>query len=205
MKKYTAKTLDDLLNNAAKEKGVTPSDLTYFITEEKKGILGIGTSVTAEVYCLNDVKEFIFNYLGTFFMEINHGMEIEIIQTDDTFKVMLNGENNAVLIGRGGQTLQAINTVLKAAVNNEFRRHFIVLVDINNYKEERYNKLKAMVRRVAKSVQRTKIDATLDPMPSDERKVIHQFLTEFSNIKTESEGTGRDRHLTIKYVPNEKA
>ena len=134
MKKYTAKTLDDLLNNAAKEKGVTPSDLTYFITEEKKGILGIGTSVTAEVYCLNDVKEFIFNYLGTFFMEINHGMEIEIIQTDDTFKVMLNGENNAVLIGRGGQTLQAINTVLKAAVNNEFRRYFIVLVDINNYK-----------------------------------------------------------------------
>ena len=199
MKSYTAKTLEDLLKNAAEEKGVTQEELTYYITEEKKGLLGIGSSVTADVYCLNDVKEFLFDYLGTFFTNLNLEIEIEIFQQADAFKVMLNAENNAILIGKNGQTLQAINTVVKSAANSMFKRRFQILVDINNYKESRYEKIKSMAKRIAKTVQRTKVTATLDPMPNDERKVIHQALTDMPHIKTESEGEGNGRHLKIMY------
>ena len=56
-----------------------------------------------------------------------------------------------------------------------------------------------MARRIAKTVQRTKVEAILDPLPNDERKVIHQYLGEMKNIRTESVGEGRDRRLKIIY------
>ncbi len=204
MKSYTAKNIEELLKNVATEKNVEIEELTYFITDEKKGLFGLGNSITADVYCLNDVKEFIFEYLGTFFTNLNLEMEIEIVQENDTFKVMLNTENNAILIGKNGQTLQSINTVVRNATNSIFKHRFQILVDINNYKESRYEKLTAMAKRIAKTVQRTKVSATLDPMPNDERKVIHQVLTNYTNIKTESEGEGKDRHLKIVYSQEEK-
>ena len=56
------------------------------------------------------------------------------------------------------------------------------MVDINNYKVDRYDKVMQIASRIARTVQRTKISATLDPMPNDERKVVHQFLSEMKNI-----------------------
>ncbi len=201
---YTAKTLDDLLLQASKEKEVEIHELTHTVLEEKKGILGLGSSVTAEVYCLKDVKEFLFSYLGNFFMNLNQEIEIEIINQDGGFKIMLNADNNAILIGKNGQTLQSINKVVRSAVNSQFKHRFHILVDINNYKLDRYAKVKSIAKRVAISVQKSKISASLDPMPNDERKIIHQYLTDFDNIRTESEGEGRERHLKIIYTSTEK-
>ena len=201
---YTAKNLDDALREACIKKDCRIDELTYNVLEENKGFLGIGSSVKIEAYCLNDVKEFLFDYLGNFFTNANIECSVEIFQKDDSFTIMLDAENNAVLIGKNGKTLQAINTVVKSAVNSEFKRKFKILVDINNYKQERYSKLKSMAIRIAKNVSRTKVDATLDPMSNDERKVIHQALANFKHIKTESEGEGLNRHLVIKYVDHKE-
>jgi spoIIIJ-associated protein len=92
--------------------------------------------------------------------------------------------------------------VVRGAVNSYFKRRFQVLVDINNYKNDRYDKVKAMATRIARTVQRTKISAVLDPMPNDERKVIHQMLSEMKNIRTESEGDGSHRRLRILFDKN---
>ena len=112
----------------------------------------------------------------------------------------MNAENNAVLIGKMGKTLSAFNTVVRAAVNAEFRKRIDVLVDVNNYKEERYRKLEAMARRTAKQVMRSHVDAELDPMPNDERKVIHKALNDWDHIQTQSVGEGSQRHVCICYV-----
>ncbi|MFV0478966.1 MAG: protein jag [Anaerorhabdus sp.] len=202
MTSYTAKTLEDLLQQASKDKGIDIQLLNYHILEEKKGLLGIGSSITAEVYSNDDIKEFLFTYLGNFFTNINQDIEIEISSQDKGFKILLNGENNAILIGKGGQTLQSITAVTRSAVSAHFKSRINVLIDINNYKVDRYAKVKSIAKRVAISVQKSKISASLDPMPNDERKVIHQYLEEFDNIKTESEGEGSRRHLKIIYVPN---
>ena len=201
---YTAKNLDDALREACIKKDCRIDELTYNVLEENKGFLGIGSSVKIEAYCLNDVKEFLFDYLGNFFTNANIECSVEIFQKDDSFTIILDAENNAVLIGKNGKTLQAINTVVKSAVNSEFKRKFKILVDINNYKQERYSKLKSMAIRIAKNVSRTKVDASLDPMSNDERKVIHQALANFKHIKTESEGEGLNRHLVIKYVDHKE-
>ena len=200
MTKYTAKTLDELLENAAADKGCTVEELNYTVTEEKKGILGIGNSVTAEVFTMEDVKEFLFDYLGNFFTGIDQDIEVAIEERSDSFIVNLNADNNAVLIGKMGKTLAAFNTVVRAAINAEFKKRIDVLIDINHYKEERYAKIRSMAKRIAKQVQRSHVDAELDPMPNDERKIIHKTLNDWHNIRTESEGEAGNRHVWIRYV-----
>jgi spoIIIJ-associated protein len=204
MKTYTAKTLEDLLAAAAEEKGCAVEDLHYTVTEEKKGLLGIGNSVSAEVFNMDDVKEFLFDYLGDFFTSIDQDIEVAIEERTDGFIVNLNADNNAVLIGKMGKTLAAFNTIVRAAVNSEFNKRIDVLIDINHYKEERYSKLRSMAKRIARQVQRSKVDVELDPMPNDERKVIHKTLNEWHNIRTESEGEGSRRHICIRYQADEE-
>lgn len=200
MKTYSAKTLEELLENVAQEKGVEVDELTYFVTEEKSGFLGFGSSVSAQVYASDDVAEFIEDYLIQFFSNLNMQASIQVSIQDNRFLIDLDAENNAILIGRGGQSLYGLNQVLRAATNATFKQRFNTLVDINNYKQDRYSKVRGMARRIAKNVQRSKIDATLDPMPNDERKVVHQELANYKNIKTESVGEGRNRRLNIKFV-----
>ena len=200
MKTYTAKTLEEAIELVANEKGCSKEEVTYEVIEEKKTLLGFGNSVTIEAYVPQDIKDFIFDYLGNYFTELNQAVSIEIITEDDAYKIILDAENNAIIIGKGGQTLRAITNVLKGAVNNTFKRRVNLYVDVNHYKEDRYRKVKRIATRVAKEVRKTHIDAALDPMPNDERKVIHQFLNEFKNIKTESEGDGAKRHIVIKYA-----
>ena len=72
-------------------------------------------------------------------------------------------------------------------------------MDVNNYKANRYEKVESMVYHIAREVQDTKIEATLDFLPSDERRVVHHYLTGMENITTRSIGEGKDRRLVIGY------
>ncbi|NLC42415.1 MAG: KH domain-containing protein [Erysipelothrix sp.] len=200
MKSYTAKTLEDLLQSVAAEKNTTVDQLTYTVTEEKNGFLGFGSSVTATVFAPADVQEFIKNYLATFFENLDFPIDITVTLEDNTYHVDLNAENNAIIIGRGGQSLHGLSQVLRNATNNRFKQRFYIILDVNNYKEERHSKVSSLARRIGKNVQKTRIDATLDPMPNDERKVIHQTLSNYDHIETISEGDGAMRRVIIKYI-----
>lgn len=200
MKSYTGKNLDDALKQASADKNVSVEDLTYNITEETSGFLGLGSKTTITAYCKKDIKEFMKDYLQKYFDGIHMQVEIEVSEDNDFFHVNLNAENNAILIGKNGQTLQSINMVLKSAASSEFKRRIGVLIDINGYKEEKYQKVCTLALRVAKSVQRSRTDATLDPMPADERKAIHNYLSNMKNISTVSEGEGNQRRLKIVYT-----
>ncbi len=202
MKRYSGKTLEDCLAQATKDLGVDAQALRYTKTEEKTGFLGMGTLVTIDVTGPEDIVAFIQDYLETYFKNIDLDVNVMVKQEEDGFGVMLDAENNAILIGKAGQTLQSINTVVKSAVNSHFKGRYNVLVDINNYKQDRYEKVKALADRIARSVLRSKTAATLDPLPNDERKVIHQYLSEMPHIRTESVGEGNQRRLKIVYDKN---
>lgn len=203
MKNYQAKTLEEILEQAAEDYGCDTSSLMYNVIEEKDGILGLGKSITAEVFTMDDVKEFLFDYMGDFFTGIDLDLECAIEEKENSFIVNLNADNNAVLIGKMGKTLSAFNTVIRAAVNAKFKKKIDILIDVNHYKSDRYYKLRGMAKRIAKQVQRDHVKVELDPMPNDERKVIHKTLNDWHNIKTESEGEGSNRHVCIRYVENQ--
>jgi spoIIIJ-associated protein len=200
MKRYTGKTLDECLAQAAQDKGVAVESLRYTKTEEKSGFLNLSTTVIIDVQGPEDIVAFIETYLTTYFKNIDLDVKVNVTLDEGTFNVLLDAENNAILIGRSGATLHAINTVLRGAVNANFKSKVNVLVDINGYKQDRYEKVRALADRMAKNVQRTKIAVVLDPLPNDERKVIHQHLSGMPHIKTESIGEGSNRRLKILYV-----
>lgn len=204
VKVYTSKNLDDLLKSVAAEKGVAVEELTYTVKEEKAGFLGIGGKVEAEVYCSKDIEAFLKAYLERFFENIEMQAEVTVENDDGFYRIQINAENNAVLIGKNGTALQSLNTIVKAAASSEFRKRVGVLIDINGYKQEKYHKVCALAMRVAKDVRRTKTDAILDPMPADERKAIHNHLADMDCITTESEGEGNHRRLKIMYTPDKK-
>ena len=204
VKVYTGKNLDDLLKSVAAEKGVAVEELTYTVKEEKAGFLGIGGKVEAEVYCSKDIEAFLQAYLERFFENIEMQAEVTVENDDGFYRIQINAENNAVLIGKNGTALQSLNTIVKAAASSEFRKRVGVLIDINGYKQEKYHKVCALAMRVAKDVRRTKTDAILDPMPADERKAIHNHLADMDCITTESEGEGNHRRLKIMYTPDKK-
>ena len=204
LKVYTGKNLDDLLKSVAAEKGVAVEELTYTVKEEKAGFLGIGGKVEAEVYCSKDIEAFLKAYLERFFENIEMQAEVTVENDDGFYRIQINAENNAVLIGKNGTALQSLNTIVKAAASSEFRKRVGVLIDINGYKQEKYHKVCALAMRVAKDVRRTKTDAILDPMPADERKAIHNHLADMDCITTESEGEGNHRRLKIMYTPDKK-
>lgn len=202
MDKFVGKNLDEALSLAASKKGCSVEELTYNLLEEKQGILGFGSKVEIEAYCENDIVMFIVEYLQKYFEGIHMEVDVKCQKEDYYFKVDLNAENNAILIGKNGQTLQDINTVVKAAASSAFKKRVIVVSDINGYKEEKYQKECSMAVRVAKTVQKTKVNASLDPMPNDERKAIHSYLVNMPRIRTISEGDGKDRHIVIVYDEN---
>lgn len=202
MEKFTGKTLNDALEVAATAKKCRVDELTYTVLEEKQGILGFGSKAVIEAYWDGDIRNFIIEYLQTYFEGINMEVDVKCEKVDYFFKVDLDADNNAILIGKNGQTLQDINTVVKAAASSKFKKRVMVVSDINGYKVEKYQKECAAAVRIAKTVQRTKVDASLDPMPNDERKAIHSYLVNMPCIRTVSEGDGKNRHIKIVYDEN---
>lgn len=205
MKKYEGKTLDDVLAQASQDKNCPVEELKYFVLEEKQGrLFGIGSKAVIEAYCANDIRDFIIEYLETYFNNIGMPVEVLVKKEDECYRVNINAKNNAILIGKNGQTLESIKNVLNASANATFKCHVYISLDINGYKEERYDKLRSTVERIAKTVIKTKVSARLGELTADERKVVHQHLSGMSNIKTESEGEGALRRLKISYVEEQK-
>ena len=203
-KRYTEKTLEEALKSAARDKGVSVEELHYNVLEEKSGFLGVGRSVEIEAYCEKDVENFIVFYIQQYFDNAQLDGQVDIENDNGFYRITVNTSNNAILIGKAGKTLQAFNRLVKAAASAEFKKRVGLLIDVNGYKEDRYEKITKMAIRVAKDVRRTKIDATLDPMPADERKAIHNALANMEDITTQSTGEGATRRLQILYSPGKE-
>jgi spoIIIJ-associated protein len=203
MKKYTEKTLEDCLAKASEELKVETKDLIYKIDEEKKGLFIKKTTIT--VYEESDVIEYAESYIT----DVCHSLGIEVslksIMSGDVIKVLIETNHNPLLIGKNGATLQALNELTKLAVSNKFKRRIRILLDVGDYKDKKYGRVISLAKRSAKEVLKTHIDVKLEPMTPDERKKVHNALSSWRNIKTESVGDGADRAIVVKYVVNPSA
>lgn len=198
MKTYTTKTLEDALAQAEKELNIPVNDLSYKIVEEKTGLFS--RKLVVEVYEVSDAVAFaeayLINAISQFGIEVKTKTELK----DDIINITLDTSRNPILIGKNGVTLQALNELVRLATSSKFKKRFRILLDINDYKEAKYDKVVAIAKRLAKDVARTKQDITLDPMPADERRMVHNALTGMPNIKTESVGEGAHRAICIRYI-----
>jgi len=198
MKKYEGKTEEDVVQHACQDLGVTPDQLTYEIVEMKKGLFS--KKVVIECYTQTMIQEYLENYIRRILTDMKFTVETVSYIQDGRIYCNINTDNNSILIGKNGVILRALTFIAKNAVQNEFKKKIEIAVDINGYKEARYKKMASMAKRLSKQVLRTKVDVKLDPLPADERKVIHQVISGMNHLKTESKGEGKNRFITISYV-----
>lgn len=198
MKIYEAKTLEDAVNDACQDLGISLNELHYHVLEEKNGLF----SKKAIIECYYDdmVEDFMDEYVRRILTDMEFEVETATYKQDGRFYCQIDTDNNSILIGKNGMILRSMNFIVKNAVNTHFKDKIEISIDINGYKESRYRKVAAMSKRLGRQVQRTKIAVKLDPMPADERKVMHQTIAEMSHLKTESQGEGKNRFITISYV-----
>lgn len=199
--KYIAKSLEEVLAKAAEDLKIPVEELNYQVVEETRGLFK--KSVEIEVITIPDVIEFASSFLKKIIHNFGLDCEVTAKFEEDLIRLVLNTSHNSIIIGKNGKTLQSLNEIIRSGVNTRFKKRYRILLDINNYKNEKYEKLEKMARRLAKDVQTTRMPVTLDPMPADERRVIHNALSTLPHIKTESEGQGHQRCITIRYSEQE--
>ena len=118
----------------------------------------------------------------------------------NTYKVDLVGEDLGYLIGRRGDTLDAIQHLANYTVNRDVEGHIRINVDAESYREKREDSLRRYARKKAQQVLKARRRTTLEPMNAYERHVIHAALQEMENITTHSTGTEPNRRVVIEYI-----
>ena len=109
----------------------------------------------------------------------------------------LEGEDSGLLIGRRGETLRAMQFLLKFIVSQRLEARASLMLDVEGYQMRRYRALTNLARSVAERVVATGRPVTLEPMPPDERRVVHMAIAEHPRVTTESVGMGDGRQVVV--------
>ncbi len=119
---------------------------------------------------------------------------------ENTYNVELQGSDLGYLIGRRGDTLDALQHLANYAINRDLEGHVRINVDAESYREKREESLRRYARKKAQQVLKARRRTTLEPMNAYERHVIHAALQDMENITTHSTGTEPNRRVVIEYV-----
>ena len=137
-----------------------------------------------------------------FLESVFHGMHLDVtmerMMNEERILFNLHGEGLGILIGKHGQTLDALQYLTNLAAGKEFHHHYFILLDVENYRERRKDTLEALAKRLAAKVKRTGEEVRLEPMAAGERRIIHLALQNDGAVTTESEGEAPHRYVVIK-------
>lgn len=185
--------LEEILNDNNLSK-----DVIIYTVNDKKGKLFQGNLKEVTVYKKETINNEIKNYLKEIIENMGLEVSFELSTKDERTTIKMYSNNNPILIGKNGQTLKALETLAKQKIQNETGIHYKITLDVSNYKDKIKRNLERLAINTAKEVVKTKIPVALDNMTSYERMIIHNKLTDFKGVKTESEGEEPNRHIVIK-------
>ncbi len=141
-------------------------------------------------------KKYLENILQN--IGVDYNIEVRTLNNETEIYYLVDSNQNPLLIGLKGRTLEAIQTLLKNLISSFTNEHIQVTLDIGSYRENRKRQLEILATKVAKEVAQTKQSVKLKPMSAYERLVIHQKLSDWRDVYTESEGEGENRAIVVK-------
>lgn len=194
---YTGKNLDELKTNAYQELNLEENECLIKVTEDK-GSLFKGQSYTLDVYKITDVAAEIKNYLSELLTKMGLETTFETKIRGEQITIKMFSNQNNILIGRNGQTLKALQQIIRQHIFNIIGVYPYILLDVENYKEKCENHLEKLAKQIAREVTKTKQPIIMDNMNSYERRIVHNTLANFKNITTFSEGEEPNRHIVVK-------
>ena len=193
---FEGKEEQEILKRALDQLDISEEDTLHFVTKEKVGLLKKEV-VSVHIVKLDDVALFIKDYLNEIvtYMGLEVSFETKIREKQITVKMYSN--NNKILIGKNGQTLQALTTIVRQKIYNEIGQYPYLILDVENYKEKQVKYLERLAKNVAREVANTKVEVELENMNSYERRIIHSVLQNDKYVTTYSEGEEPFRHVVV--------
>lgn len=188
------KTKEDILKSIEMEEN---EYLVKFV--EQKGGLFKSSSYKAYIYKLEDICEEIKEYLK----ELLSNMNIEEVSLESKIRngqinIKLYSSNNSILIGKNGQTLAALQNVVRQRIYSKIGLYPYVLLDVENYKDKQKGYIERLAKNLAREVKKTNSPIEMENMNSYERRIVHNVLAEIKGVTSASEGTEPNRHVVIK-------
>ncbi len=210
-----ARTVEEAIQVALNQLGVSREEVRVDVLNEgKSGILGIGAEEavirvtileTAPKPVDDDISEYVRETLNNLLslLEIDGTAEFQAPLTDDgeesteTICLNIEGDDLGILIGRRGQTLSCLQYIVRLIVGQQKKTWKPIILDVEGYKQRRYEALQIFARQMAEQVKTKKMSFTLEPMPAYERRIIHLALVDHPDVLTESIGQGESRRVVI--------
>ena len=201
----TGKTIDEAISNGLEMLGGIDRDLVSveILENPKSGFLGIGStpakvSLSYEAGSTDKVKSFLEGLFEK--MQVSAQVATTVDEENGTVSVDLSGENMGVLIGRRGETLDAIQHITNLVANHGEDKHIRVMIDTENYREKREEALTRLAHKIAGQAKKYRRNKVLEPMNAYERHVIHAALQDVEHISTSSTGVEPNRRVVVTYT-----
>ena len=152
--------------------------------KEKRGREETPFSAEEQEEAAEEAKRFLTGVFKGMKMEV----QLEKMVNEERILFNLHGEGLGILIGKHGQTLDALQYLTNLAANKNFRHHYFVLLDVEDYRQRRRQTLESLAHRLADKVKRTGEEIRLEPMSAGDRRMIHLALQSDGAVSTESDG-----------------
>lgn len=201
----TAKTVEEAVELGLRELGVDRTEAEIeVVSRGKPGLLGIGSEPAKIKVTKIDNPSEVVQVASDVVSKLIRLMDIDVISTmrhtdgDDEGPFFdIEGEDSALLIGRRGETLRALQLLVRTIVGRKLGTNLNFTVDVEGYDDRRRQSLSNLADRVASRVIKTGRSIELEPMSARERRIVHISLADQKGIQTESSGEGKDRRVVI--------
>lgn len=220
----TGKTVDEAIEKALAELGVSKDEATIeVITEPQGGILGLGkkdaeVKVTANVTeaddddeddtyygddesfegdAVSEAEDAAVNFVAEVLSGIGIHGNMDSYREDDTIYISVSGSDCGAAIGRHGETLDAITYMTNLIANKHSEERVHVHLDVGGYKKHREQVIKNLADKAASKASRTGRKVVMEAMNPSERRIVHSYLQNYEGVTTHSEGSEPDRRVVV--------
>ncbi len=199
----TAATVEEAIEKAEAQLGLSRDQFEVeVIREEKSGILGargkealikVIPVIPTEKEAANVVTEILDTLLGL----LGVTGKVEVVSDEIPLALDITGDDLGILIGRRGQTLASLEYVTKLIVVGRLKTWLPLTVDVAGYKKRRCDSLQRLALYLAEQVKSRRSAITMEPMPADERRIVHLTLADNPDVTTQSIGEGESRKVVV--------
>jgi len=198
----SGKTVEEAIKIALEQLEATEDQVEIEVLQdgESKGLLGLKKAKEAKIrvtlydYSTDITKDF----LGELLEKMNIEATFDIEENDEKLKVNIKSNSSSIIIGRHGETLDALQFITSIVVNRNNPIYKKIILDTENYRSKREDTLINLAHRLAKKAIEGKKSVSLEPMNPYERRIIHATLQENDKIETYSVGEEPYRKVVIK-------
>jgi len=209
------RTEEDAIETALEQLGMSRDDVSVEILEQaRSGFMGLKNTPALVKISYEDHEEYyeeiskgdrperINFFLTGLFERMDFDVNFNVTENGDSISVLLTGNDPGALIGRRGETLDALQHLTNYVINRGSADRVKINLDAENYRQRRNEALEHLAARTAEKVLKYRRNMTLDPMNAYERHVIHSALQENGQVSTFSVGSEPNRRVVVSYGNN---